>query len=87
MMLLHTLITHDVIVRVRVLPRSEVPRFLLGEVRLVLETLQLVIKVDYIEGLLVPQGSILYKCYCYLCIDTLFEAMTLTRFCCSTRRV
>ena len=50
-MLSHCHVAQDVVVDVRVLVRSEVPRLLLGIVGFVLEPLQLVVEVDDVESL------------------------------------
>ena len=57
-MLLHIYVRNDVMVLEGVLARPEVPRFLLGVVIPLLQSFQLVVEVDHVVGLLVPQGGV-----------------------------
>ena len=58
-MFLHVLVGENVPVHICVLSGAEVPGLLLGVVRSALETLQLVLEVQNVVGLLVAQRSIL----------------------------
>lgn len=59
-MLGHGQVAQNIVVHLGVFARPEVPRFVFGVVGLVLKTLQLVVEVDDIECLLVPQSSVLH---------------------------
>ncbi len=58
-MLLHLFITEDIVINKGVLARSEIPWFLCWVVWLVLQSLELIVKVNDIECLLIPEYSIL----------------------------
>ena len=55
------LVTQNVIVDVRVLARSEVPGFVFGVVFTAFKTLEFVLKVKDVVGLLISQRSVLKK--------------------------
>ena len=55
----HWDVTQDVVVDVRVLARSEVPGLVFRIVGVAFQALQLVVEVHDVEGLLVPEGSVL----------------------------
>ena len=59
MVVLHVNVADDVVVHNRVFAWTEVPRLLLRVVGTVLETLQLVVEVKDVVGLLIAQGSVL----------------------------
>ena len=61
MVLLHVDIADDVVVDHGVLTGAEVPWLLLGVVRTVLKALQLVVEVQNVVSLLVPESTILFK--------------------------
>jgi len=58
-MICHSLVTENIPIHFGVLSRSEVPGLLLGVVRPVFQTLQIVLKVENIVGLFVPERAIL----------------------------
>ena len=60
-MLLHVNVADDVVVDQGVLSWAEVPGLFLWIVRTVLEALQLVIEVENVVCLLVPESTILFK--------------------------
>ena len=60
-MLLHVNVADDVVVDQSVLSRAEVPGLFLWIVGTVLEALQLVIEVENVVCLLVPESTILFK--------------------------
>ena len=60
-MLLHVNVADDVVVDQSVLSWAEVPGLFLWIVRTVLEALQLVIEVENVVRLLVPESTILFK--------------------------
>ena len=60
-MLLHVNVADDVVVDQSVLSRAEVPGLFLWIVGTVLEALQLVIEVENVVRLLVPESTILFK--------------------------
>lgn len=61
-MFLHVNVRNDVVVLQCVLSRPEVPRLLLGVVITIFEAFKLIVKVDHIIGLFVPQSGVLVLC-------------------------
>ena len=61
MVLFHVNIAYDVVVDHSVFPGAEVPWLFLGVVRTVLKALQLVVEVQNVVSLLVPESTILFK--------------------------
>ena len=59
MVLLHVDVRNDIVVAVGVFSRSEIPRFVLRVVISCLESLQLIIEVEHVVGLLVAECSVL----------------------------
>lgn len=59
MVLLHVDVRNDIVVAVSVFSRSEIPRFFLRVVISCLESLELIIEVEHVVGLLVAECSVL----------------------------
>ena len=59
MVLLHVDVRNDIVVAVSVFAGSEVPRLVLWVVIALFQTLQLVVKVEHVVGLLVTESTVL----------------------------